>query len=98
MCSRLLERGANYSHRDGEKLKNWFNNTDKGKKAMEELRGFYLPLTGTVWVHRVSRERYVVYLYFDGSSCYLVLICLEGDSGSHDRLLPLRKSPQALKP
>ncbi|MBI5139896.1 MAG: hypothetical protein HZA94_00370, partial [Candidatus Vogelbacteria bacterium] len=77
--------------RDGEKLKNWFNNTDEGREARKELQGLYLPLTGTVWVNRSSGLRSVAYLYFGSGDCDLDLRYLGVGCGAHDRLLPLRK-------
>ena len=91
MCKRALELGANYSQRDGEKLKNWFNNTLEGKEARKELKGLYLPLTGTVWVSRKSRGRYVACLVFFSGECCLSLHYLGSGYGASDRLLPVRK-------
>ena len=91
MRKRSIELGANYSRRDGEKLKNWFNNTPEGKEAIKELQGLYIPLTGTVYVRRESRERCVACLDFDSEGCYLGLLYLVDGCGAGGRLLPLRK-------
>ncbi len=91
MVKRAITAEVAYSQMDGQRMKNWFNNTPEGKKAREQLQGLYLPLAGAIRVYRTSHYRCVACLCFVSEECFLDLRYLDHGYGASDRFLPRRK-------
>ncbi len=86
LLRRALQLGSNLGQRDGE-------NEKLTASIPAELRPYYIPLTGTVWVFRESRKRYLTYLFWAGRRWVIDLLYLGDDCGSNARLLVPCKKP-----
>ena len=84
MLLRAKELGSNLTQLDGEEL-------IAKDKIPAKLRPYYIPLTGTGWVHRDSRERYVPCLDWGGRCWFVRLSSLDSGFGAFVRLLVPRK-------
>ena len=89
MGERALKLKANLGQRDAQIVLKFLNSAE-GKEASKDLHSFYLVFPGTVWVHRVSRLRYVPVLRWYGKRWILRLYCLGNVWYAYDRLLSSR--------
>ncbi len=86
MRKRAVIMGGNFGQRDGQVV------LKQADKIPEKYRQNYIVLPRTVWVLRESRERYVPFLYWDGSHWIVDLDRLSGPWDAGDLFLVPRKA------